>query len=267
MLREIFDPPQQLFVRGELPTGPAVAIVGTRRPTNYGKTIAYQLARELSQSGLVIISGLAYGIDGVVHEAVVEAGGQTVAVLGCGLDVCYPSRHKGLADQIVLGGGAVITEHTDGTPPLPHHFPLRNRIIAGLSEAVIVPEADARSGSLITAHAALQENRLVMAVPGPITSERSAGPNNLIKAGAIPVTSAADIFVALGLVPADVKKPAVGKTALETSILEALEERAYSTEDLATALECRIPELLSSLTLLEMAGRIRNLGASTWVRL
>ncbi|MFO0955031.1 MAG: DNA-processing protein DprA [Candidatus Saccharibacteria bacterium] len=264
LLREIYDAPKTLHILGSLPDMPMLAIVGTRRPTPYGKTIAYRLAKDLAQSGICIVSGLAYGIDGIVHRAALDAGGKTVAVLGCGLDRCYPASHQPLMHDIVAGGGAVISEYDAGTPPLRHHFPARNRIIAGISLGTLVPEADARSGSLITASLALGENRCVMAVPGAITSERSSGPNNLLKAGATPVTSAADVCAALNLTAVEITRP-IGASAIEQGILDRLNQGPADAESLATELGLPIATVLATLSLLEISGRIRSLGGALWM--
>lgn len=267
-LREIHNAPSSLYVRGEMPDGPAVAIVGTRRPTQYGEEVTYCLAFELAQSGITIVSGLAYGIDTIAHRAAVAAGGKTVAVLGCGLDVCYPAANRRLAEQIIQSGGAIVSEYSDGTPPLKHHFPARNRIIAGLSRGVLVTEADARSGSLITAHLALDENRIVMAVPGAITNPRSEGPNNLIRAGAVPILGAADIWTALGLMRPQEKTQVTQRYAvgtLEHTLLSALAERAQSAESLAVKAQRPVQQILEILSLLELTGEVVAMGGGQWI--
>jgi DNA processing protein len=197
-LREISSSPKELFVLGELPTRPAIAIVGSRKPTAYGKEVTYQLAFELARAGIVIISGLALGLDTIAHQAALDAGGQTVAVLAHGLDQIYPSSNRNLALDILKHRGALVSDYPVKTPSLPQHFAARNRIISGLSLGTIVTEAASSSGSLITANFALDQNRVVMAVPGNITSLASAGPNNLLRAGAVPVTSASDVLAAIG---------------------------------------------------------------------
>ncbi|MBP9827334.1 DNA-processing protein DprA [Candidatus Saccharibacteria bacterium] len=264
LLRSIYQPPQTLFVNGTIPKGTMIAIVGSRRPTEYGRSIAYRFAYDLARAGLIIVSGLAYGIDSIVHQAVLDAGGTTVAVIGSGLDSIYPRVHTPLAQRIILSGGAVLSEYPAGTPGLPHHFPARNRIIAGLSEAIIVPEADARSGSLITASLGLQENRTILAIPGPITSPRSAGPNNLLKAGAFPVTEPAEVCEILGVTPPPNQALEPGKTKLQTSILQELQTKALTSDQIAIKLKTPIPQLLGQLTQLEIDGRITNIGAQTW---
>lgn len=265
LLREIHDAPDEINVDGTLPVGPMIAIVGTRKPTQYGREIAYRLAYDLAQAGCITVSGLAYGIDSIVHQATLDAGGRTIAVMATGLDRIYPAAHRGLARAIVESGGALMTEYTEGTPGMKHQFPARNRIIAGLSLGTVVPEADARSGSLITAFQALEANRVVMAIPGNITSERSAGPNNLIRAGAVPVLSAEDILAAVGLTLDTKNETKAQKGGLEGEIMNLLIKGALHTEAVAGALTRPIPAILSALSLLEMTGDIRNIGGNTWM--
>lgn len=267
-LKTIYNPPHELYVAGTIPSLPMVAIVGTRKPTPYGEMIAYRIAADLARAGVCVISGLAYGIDSIVHQATLEAGGKTIAVLGSGLDTIYPAVHKPLAREIIRTGGAIICEYPNGTPPLKHHFPARNRIIAGLATATIVPEADAKSGSLITAQLALDENRLVLAVPGPITSPRSAGPNNLLKAGANAITSAADVCSLLGISVATSNQSQPSTKELgryAKTILIALQSGPATTEDLITMTKLSAPTLLSTLTLLEMQNYVRSAGGHSWI--
>jgi DNA processing protein len=192
-LREIFDPPFVLYCEGDPETlrNPAVAVVGARRPTPYGRAVAEKIAGDLAGRGCVIASGLAAGIDACAHRGALRKG-RTVAVLGSGLDVPYPWENRGLQREIA-GRGAVVTEYALGTPPLAENFPVRNRIISGLSLGLVVVEAAAKSGSLITAKLALSQDREVMAVPGNVTSPLSVGPNGLIRDGARPVGSWEDV--------------------------------------------------------------------------
>lgn len=265
LLKEIHNPPAKLYVQGELPIGPMIALVGTRKPTQYGQEIAYRLAYDLAAAGCITVSGLAYGIDSIVHRATLDAGGRTIAVMATGLDRVYPASHRGLARDIVAHGGAILTEYPEGTPGMRYHFPARNRIIAGLSLGTVVPEADARSGSLITAFQALESNRVVMAVPGNITSDRSAGPNNLIRAGAISVGSADDIFSAVGLTIGEQTTGESSRAGLEGEILRLLQKGALRSEFVAGELARPIPTILSALSLLELTGEIRNIGGDTWM--
>jgi DNA processing protein len=202
MLRAIHDPPPGLFVRGlndlELLSRPAVSIVGARACSGYGSSVARMLGRELGAAGLVVVSGLARGVDGEAHRGALEAGAPTVAVLGCGIDRDYPARHAELAQEIAASG-LIVSEYAPGVEPAPWRFPARNRIVAGLGAATIVVEARARSGALITADLALEEGREVFAVPGEIGSALSAGTNELLKLGAAPLTSAADVLASFGL--------------------------------------------------------------------
>ena len=202
LLRAIYDPPRRLYARGvgetELLSRPCVAVVGARACSSYGAQVARMLGRELAAAGLVVISGLARGIDGEAHRGALEAGGPTVAVLGCGIDRDYPAAHAELARRI-REHGLVVAEYEPGVEPAPWRFPARNRIIAGLCAATVVVEARERSGALITADLALEEGREVLAVPGEITSALSAGTNALLKLGATPCTSAADVLELFGL--------------------------------------------------------------------
>lgn len=264
-LRQIASPPKQLYSVGQLPQGHYVAIVGTRRPTDYGRQVTYQLASQLAKAGFIIVSGLALGIDGVAHQAAVEAGGKTVAVLGNGIGKVYPPSHKWLADKILETGGAIVSEYEPGVEPQKFTFPARNRIIAGLSLAVIVTEADASSGSLITANFALEQGRAVMAVPGNITSLRSAGPNNLIKSGALPVTDATDVLNALDLDHKELHKPVKADSAEEAKILELLADGVNSTDQLIENSGLEAARFANIISLMEITGKVRSLGAGNWV--
>ncbi|HVE81165.1 MAG TPA: DNA-processing protein DprA [Candidatus Dormibacteraeota bacterium] len=267
-LREIPSPPKELFVLGKVLTDiPLVAIVGSRKPTAYGKQITHQLAGELAHAGVGVVSGLALGIDAIAHQGALDAGGYTIAVQACGLNEIYPASNRNLGRRIIESGGAVVSEYPKGMPPLKQHFPARNRIISGLSLAVIVTEADASSGSLITANFALEQNKLVMAVPGNITSLRSAGPNNLIKTGAIPVTSAADVLTALDLKSTKLsKKPARADSAVEAKLMELLDSGLSNSQELIEQSGLNAAEFANVITLMEITGKVRNLGAGTWIR-
>ena len=203
-LGSIHDPPVGLFVRGgaepDLLSRPAVAIVGARACSGYGASVARSLGRELAHAGLVVVSGMARGVDGEAHRGALEAGGTTVAVLGCGIDRDYPAAHAELARRIVERG-LIVSEYAPGVEPAPWRFPARNRIVAGLCGATVVVEARERSGALITADLALEEGREVFAVPGEITSALSAGANALLKLGASPLTCAGDVLACFGLEP------------------------------------------------------------------
>jgi DNA processing protein len=203
-LKEIYDPPVILFVKGSVDvlSQPGIAMVGTRHPTPYGSGMAERLSTDLAARGLVIISGLARGIDTASHRGAVAAKGKTIAVLGTGIDVMYPKENTRLTEQIVALGGALITEFPVGTSPTPQNFPIRNRIISGMSAGVLVVEAAEYSGTRITSRLALEQNRDVYAVPGNVTNKNSWGPNTLIKQGAKLVATWEDVWEEL---PPDVQ--------------------------------------------------------------
>lgn len=266
LLADIYECPKKLHVAGNLPDLPLVAIVGSRKPSNYGEQVTYRLSYDLARAGIGIVSGLAYGIDAIAHRAALDAGGITVGVLGCGLGNVYPARHKQLAESIIKNGGAIISEYEKTAPPLKHHFPARNRIIAGLSLLTLVTEADASSGSLITANFALQQNRLVAAVPGSILSPRSAGPNNLIKNGAIAATDAVDILSALELeLPQEDKKPRNIGSAEERQVINQLAAGISSLDELIETCGMSPETLASTLSLMEITGKVKSLGGGNWL--
>jgi DNA processing protein len=258
LLAAIHDPPPQLFLRGtaeaEVLSRPAVALVGARSCSSYGRSVARSLARDVAAAGLVVVSGMARGIDGEAHRGALDAGGVTVAVLGCGVDRDYPAAHAELARRICETGGLVISEYEAGVEPAPWRFPARNRIIAGLCRATVVIEARERSGALITADFALEEGREVLAVPGEITSTLSAGTNALLRLGATPVTGAADVLEAYGLEPANSEVVEVGSVAL--AILARLGEGAFTADELVRASGIDAGESAAALMELELAGRV-----------
>lgn len=254
LLAAIHDPPPVLFLRGEAPAdvlaGPCVAVVGARSCSSYGRSVARSLGRELAAAGLVVVSGMARGIDGEAHRGALEAGGVTVAVLGCGIDRDYPAAHAELARRI-CERGLVVSEYEPGVEPAPWRFPARNRIIAGLSHATVVVEARERSGALITADFALEEGREVLAVPGEITSSLSAGTNALLRLGATPVTCAADVLEAFGLEPAREHAPDLGETA--EALLSQLRDRALTADELVRAAGLDAGAASAALLELELA--------------
>jgi DNA processing protein len=267
LLREIHNPPARLYLQGNLLERPLIAIVGSRRYSEYGRQVTYKLASELAAAGLGIISGLAIGIDAVAHQAALDAGGYTIAVLGSGLNMVYPARNRGLAQKVLDSGGALLTEQEPDMPPLRHHFPARNRIIAGLSQGVLVTEAARASGSLITAQFAREENREVLAVPGDITHLSAFGPNSLIKTGATPVTTAADVLTALGLSSSvTLAPPAQPANAAEAQILALLDEGITASAELIRRSGMSAAQFAQTISLMEITGKVRNLGASTWIR-
>jgi len=259
-LRVLPDAAPLLLVRGEPAAllGRAVAIVGARAPTVYGLDVARRLAGALASAGVVVVSGLARGIDAAAHRAALAAGGLTVAFSACGPETTYPPEHASLAAEIAASG-AVVTEMPPGTPPLARYFPLRNRLISGLSEVVVVVEGRLRSGSLVTARCALDQGREVMAVPGPIGAPTSQGPNRLLRDGARPLTGVEDVFGALGLPvpspsPPDSAGPPPGPD--ERLVLGALSREPATSDALAAALGLPPGRLALALTELELRGRV-----------
>lgn len=255
-LAAIHDPPAVLWLRGaaepSVLAGPAVAIVGARACSSYGRAVARLLGRELAAAGAVVVSGLARGVDGEAHRGALEAGGLTVAVLGCGIDRDYPVAHADLARRICDAGGLVVSEYEAGVEPAPWRFPARNRIIAGLCVATVVVEARERSGALITADFALEEGREVLAVPGEITSLLSAGTNALLRLGATPLTRPADVLEAIGLEPQPAAEPELG--GAPAVVLAALQEGAASADELARATGLAPGEVAGAIVALELAG-------------
>jgi DNA processing protein len=255
LLRAIHDPPAGLFLRGggepELLSRPAVAIVGARACSSYGASVARTLGRELAAAGLVVVSGLARGIDGEAHRGVLEVGRLTVAVLGCGIDRDYPAAHRELARR-VAERGLLVSEYAPGVEPAPWRFPARNRIVAGLAGATIVVEARERSGALITADLALEEGREVLAVPGEITSALSAGTNALLRLGATPLTSTADALEHFGVAPASGTEPEVGDAA--AAVLARLRDGPLGADELARATGLAAEAVAVALSELELTG-------------
>jgi DNA processing protein len=259
LLRAIHDPPPGLFLRGDADAAvlaqPCVAVVGARSCSPYGTAVARMLGRELAASGLVVVSGLARGIDGEAHRGALEADGLTVAVLGCGVDRDYPASHRELARRIAERG-LVVAEYAPGVEPAPWRFPARNRIIAGLSRATVVVEAREASGALITADLALEEGREVFAVPGEITSSLSAGSNALLRLGATPLTSGADVLQALGVEPTAPPAVALGEKA--DRLLERIRDGPSTADELARSTGLAAGELSVLLSELELAGAVHE---------
>ena len=257
LLRELHDPPPGIFLRGAAGAGllglPAVAVVGARACSSYGAQVARLFGRELAGAGLVVVSGLARGVDGEAHRGALEAGGPTVAVLGCGVDRDYPAAHAQLAAR-VCERGLVVSEYAPGVEPAPWRFPARNRIIAGLSVATIVVEARERSGALITADFALEAGREVFAVPGEITSALSAGTNALLRLGATPLTSVVDVFESLGLEVAAPAPSGLGETPLQ--VLEALGREPSGVDALVRETGLDAAAVATARAELELAGAV-----------
>lgn len=264
-LREIPAAPKQLYFKGEIPSYTlGVAIVGTRKPTAYGRQITKELAEKLAQKGAVIISGLAHGVDGIAHKGALDIGGKTVAVLPAGLDNIYPSSHSALAEEIVKRGGALVSEYIAGTPPLQYRFLERNRLVSGLCDIVIVTEAAARSGTANTVSHALEQGRDVYAVPGPITSAMSAGCNQLIAQGATPIIAIDDFIDRL--FPKTGKKQAtlLAHTPDEQRVLSLIEAGIIEGDELHQKSGLETTTFSQTITMLEIRGVIRPLGANRW---
>ncbi len=266
-LKEIAHPPKQLYILGEPLDDylPAVTIVGSRKLTTYGKELTYRLAYDLAKQGVTIISGLALGADGVAHEAALDTGGRTIAVLAGGLDSIHPRSHRNLAIRLLKQGGTLISEYPEGVPPLKQNFVARNRLVAGMSDIVLITEAAEASGSLITARFALEQNKLVCAVPGPVTSGQSVGTNNLIKSGASLVSTAQDILDLLGIETQSKERQAVfGDTKEEQIVIDLMQEGITALEELQVRSKLDPATFNQTITMLEISAKIRPLGAAHW---
>jgi DNA processing protein len=291
-LREVFDPPTMLWIRGDaaLLALPGIAVVGTRHPTPYGTGMAEMLARDLAAHGLAIFSGMARGVDTAAHRGAIkarcnEAPGKTVAVWGTGIDVIYPKENKRLAEQILECGGALLSEYPMGTFPAPQNFPIRNRILSGMSVGVLVIEASENSGTRITARCALEQNREVFAVPGNVTSKNSWGPNTLIKQGAKLVATWEDVWEEL---PTHIRlevEERVGVASLsdpaaslfskpdlpedQGHVFDALRlDQSMQLDELVEQLDGKLSssEIFTALFELELAGRVRAMPGKNYVR-
>lgn len=272
LLRQISAAPPVIFVRGgfEPVDQWAVAIVGTRRLSAYGRLVAHDLATGLARNGITIISGLARGIDGVAHRAALEADGRTIAVMGCGIDRVYPPEHRDLAHAIVAGQGALVTDFPLGTEPSSANFPARNRLISGLSLGVLVIEAGERSGALITARFALEQDREVFAVPGNINSPVSVGTNRLIQQGAKLVMGIEDILEELNLRMASEQAAAqvvLPDSAEEAALLSQLSTQPLHVDDLGRLTGMPSYLISSTLTMMELKGMVQQVGGMNYVRL
>ncbi len=291
-LREIYDPPSTLWIRGDVSqlARPGIAVVGTRQPSPYGAGMAELLSRDLANRRMVILSGMARGVDTAAHKGAIEAGGKTVAVWGTGIDVIYPKENKKLAEQIVATGGAIVSEYPLGTFPAPQNFPIRNRILSGMSVGVLVIEAAEYSGTRITARCAMEQNRDVYAVPGNVTNKNAWGPNTLIKQGAKLTATWEDIWEDL---PSEIKlaledeQAAAGGGAESKSggaaslfndtplpeheriVFEQLRhDESTQLDQLIEQLEAKLgsAEIFTALFELELAGRVRQLPGKNYVR-
>jgi DNA processing protein len=279
LLSEIADPPIVLYALGSLKPlqMPGIAIVGSRRPTLYGLQAARSLASELAERGICVVSGLARGIDAAAHGGCLQTGGSTLAVLGCGIDTVYPPEHRQLKEKIAASG-TVLSEFPPGTPPAPHNFPIRNRIISGLSLGSVIVEAREKSGSLITARLALEQNREVFAIPGNIFSPSSFGPNFLIKQGAKLVQSWKDVMEEM---PPSLKTDIFSKCEAEQRNIQGLDTLSDKEKKILSLLKmdaathfdklflesgCSIPDLSEQLMNLELKGLIRRLPGDMYIR-
>jgi len=256
-LLDTADPPLGLFLRGRLETSPSAAVVGSRSATPYGLQVSRMLGETLAEAGVVVVSGMARGVDAAAHEGALARKGTTVAVWGTGPDRIYPPEHGRLAESIAESG-ALVTEYPPGTPPRRHHFPERNRLIAGMAGATVVVEATARSGALGTARVALEEGREVFAVPGPIFSERSVGPNTLLRVGARPLLTPADILELLAPAAPGAPSGGSGPEAVAGLLDHLPPATALTADRLAVAAGLGVADTLAELLRLEVAGSVKR---------
>lgn len=273
LLKEIYDPPLIIYYKGEVSLFklPAMAVVGTRQITSYGKLVTERIVKSLVQAGLVVVSGLARGVDTTAHQAALLSQGKTIAVLGAGLNNIYPAENRQLSEKIIASGGLVICEHPPSYAVTPGVFPARNRIISGLSLGVVITEAAIDSGSLITARAALDQGREVFAVPGQITSSLAEGPLSLIKQGAKLVTSGEDILDELGIEQSQVarvqRQESINLSELEQRVLQALETEQKHIDEICRMLKLTSAEVAGSLVKMEIKGLVKNMGGGVYLKL
>lgn len=267
-LLHIARPPETLFYSGTLPENrhPTVAIIGTRRPTTYGKEVTHNLSYGLAKREIIIISGLALGVDGIAHKATLEAGGTTIAVLANGLPAIYPASHKTLGQQIIENNGALVSEYPPETAARGYQFLERNRLVSGLADAVIITEAAARSGTLNTAMHALEQGKELFVVPGNITSPLSAGCNALLRQGAVPITCIEDILTVIAPMDVSSHQPSLplGNTPEETTIISLIQSGVRDGDELQRKSNLDADIFATSLTMLELEGIVRALGANQW---
>lgn len=261
-LRQIYKSPRVIYYAGAPPSTwlelPKLGVVGSRKASPYGKLMTQRLASQMASHGVVIVSGLAFGIDSIAHQAALAAGGTTIAVLPGPLEQIYPASHRSLAEAIIRKGGTLITEYGAGADIRKENFIARNRLIAGLSDGLLVPQAASRSGSLHTANFALEQAKVVMAVPGDVTVELSAGSNNLLKTGAIMVTEAADIFSALELRQAKPRIRRLTKASYEERLVfDLIRSGVSEAEALTSSSGLSGPQVSSALSLLEINGYVK----------
>lgn len=269
-LKEIYDVPPVLYVRGSLTAEDewAIAVVGTRKPTAYGREVAAQVSTDLARSKVTVVSGLARGTDSVAHRAALDAGGRTVAVLACGLDLVYPPENLRLAQEITERG-ALVSDYPLGTQPRSEHFPRRNRIMSGLSLGVLVIEAGDSSGALITANLALEQNRDVFAVPGSVFSHASTGTNRLIQEGAKLITGAADILEELNLTMASQQlemKELLPADDVESLLLKQLAAEPTHIDEVRRRSALPISTVSATLAMMELKGLVKQVGGMNYIR-
>ena len=268
-LKSIDHPPPVLYVKGDLRDADeyAIAVVGTRQKTAYGKQVAAELCQFLVRNGITIVSGLARGIDSVAHQAAIDAGGRTIAVMGCGVDIVYPPEHRELASRIIENG-ALISDYSPGTQPEGVNFPPRNRIISGLSMATVVVEAGEKSGALITAEFAASQGRDVFSVPGPIFTPHSKGTNRLIQDGAIPLNNFNDILTALDIDQVEEFRYArriLPENEVESLLYENMKKDAMHINDLKSATGLSMEKVSAALVMMELKGLVKQVGNMIYI--
>lgn len=265
VLQKIPSPPKEMFVSGpleELLNRPRLSVVGTRKPTPYGIQVTKSLIQELAAQGIVIISGLAFGVDSIAHRACLEAHGQTIAVLPTSLGCIYPASHRHLAQQIIDQGGALVSEYPPGSTAYKTNFVARNRLVSGLGDAILIIEAAHKSGTLHTTNFALEQGKDVMVIPGNITSPLSAGTNNLLKDGATPITSSQDVINALGLSnPKHAQLSILAADPQQAAVLDLINSGISDSGKLLEQCGMKPSLFNQTLTMLEITGKIRPLGA------
>lgn len=271
LLKEIYSPPSILYYKGTLPNNSnmSLGVIGTRKTSIYGRQATLDLVSILAKTGLIIVSGLALGIDTLAHQTTLKHGGVTMAILGCGLDNIYPSSNYQLAKNIILNGGCIISEYPPGTKPLKQHFPARNRIIAGITKGVLVIEGNHKSGALITARFSLDYNREVMAIPGSIFNTNAEGTNHLLKNGAHLISSAEDVLNVLDLQFIQKYKETqqiLPQNSEEKSLLDIITKIPIHIDEIIQQCTLQISTINATLTIMEMKGLIKNLGGGNFIR-
>lgn len=271
LLKQCADAPFALFVRGTLPSGPTMAVVGSRKVSTYGDHVTKEVTTALANAGIVIVSGLALGVDGIAHQATLDAGGKTIAVLGGGINRSHvqPSTHSALAEAIIASGGALVSEYPPGTQPSTYTFPARNRIVAGMSKGVLVTEAREGSGALITADKASEYNRAIFAIPHPLTNDNGKGTNLLIKSGATLVTEAHDILDSLHITTktAHKQKELVNLSPTEQTIIAAIASEPVHIDELTKTLPLDGSDIASTLVMMELSGYVKDMGGKMYISL